>query len=178
MHDSILHNFCQGKFLHWKSFSPLSLPLPHSLFFMPASTAKYTVGKGRKRVFPLLSVPPKRNQRKNVKKGLHFHFSCVIIRCVDRVWRSLVSRLNGVQEAAGSSPVTRTRLLQDICLRQPFFIHPLSVPLKLVTSILSAPALCETDRQDERYIEFPDAKRYGVHRARRPGFSFFPRSAA
>ena len=25
-----------------------------------------------------------------------------------RVWRSLVSRLNGVQEAAGSSPVTRT----------------------------------------------------------------------
>ena len=26
-----------------------------------------------------------------------------------RVWRSLVSRLNGVQEAAGSSPVTRTK---------------------------------------------------------------------
>ena len=26
-----------------------------------------------------------------------------------RVWRSLVSRLNGVQEAAGSNPVTRTR---------------------------------------------------------------------
>lgn len=25
-----------------------------------------------------------------------------------RVWRSLVSRLNGVQEAAGSTPVTRT----------------------------------------------------------------------
>ena len=25
-----------------------------------------------------------------------------------RVWRSLVSRLNGVQEAAGSNPVTRT----------------------------------------------------------------------
>ena len=27
-----------------------------------------------------------------------------------RVWRSLVSRLNGVQEAAGSIPVTRTKL--------------------------------------------------------------------
>ena len=27
-----------------------------------------------------------------------------------RVWRSLVSRLNGVQEAAGSNPVTRTNL--------------------------------------------------------------------
>ena len=26
-----------------------------------------------------------------------------------RVWRSLVSRLNGVQEAAGTNPVTRTR---------------------------------------------------------------------
>ena len=26
-----------------------------------------------------------------------------------RVWRSLVSRLNGVQEAAGSNPVTRTK---------------------------------------------------------------------
>ena len=28
-----------------------------------------------------------------------------------RVWRSLVSRLNGVQEAAGSNPVTRTNKL-------------------------------------------------------------------
>ena len=27
-----------------------------------------------------------------------------------RVWRSLVSRLNGVQEAAGSNPVTRTKI--------------------------------------------------------------------
>ena len=31
-----------------------------------------------------------------------------------RVWRSLVSRLNGVQEAAGSNPVTRTK---NPCIR-------------------------------------------------------------
>ena len=29
----------------------------------------------------------------------------------DRVWRSLVARLNGVQEAAGSTPVTRTSIV-------------------------------------------------------------------
>ena len=43
--------------------------------------------------------------------------SCILCWCVVtylsrindiRVWRSLVSRLNGVQEAAGSNPVTRT----------------------------------------------------------------------
>ena len=36
--------------------------------------------------------------------------SCAIIMPAreNRVWRSLVSRLNGVQEAAGSNPVTRT----------------------------------------------------------------------
>ena len=30
-----------------------------------------------------------------------------------RVWRSLVSRLNGVQEAAGSNPVTRTKQKEE-----------------------------------------------------------------
>ena len=32
-----------------------------------------------------------------------------------RVWRSLVSRLNGVQEAAGSNPVTRTKKKDTAC---------------------------------------------------------------
>ncbi len=31
----------------------------------------------------------------------------IIVPVVDRVWRRLVARLNGVQEAAGSIPVTR-----------------------------------------------------------------------
>ena len=42
---------------------------------------------------------------------LDFHFIYDIINIVEvynRVWRSLVARLNGVQEAAGSIPVTRT----------------------------------------------------------------------
>ena len=49
------------------------------------------------------------------KKGLIFLFEHGIIHKLSgtkvgnfRVWRSLVSRLNGVQEAAGSNPVTRT----------------------------------------------------------------------
>ena len=58
---------------------------------------------------------------------MHFSKKCVDIWCAQwyykqadsfeaaqkiniRVWRSLVSRLNGVQEAAGSNPVTRTIL--------------------------------------------------------------------
>ena len=36
-----------------------------------------------------------------------------------RVWRSLVSRLNGVQEAAGSNPVTRTK--REVIERLPLF---------------------------------------------------------
>ena len=40
-----------------------------------------------------------------------------------RVWRSLVSRLNGVQEAAGSNPVTRTIGVSFGMLR--FFYPPL-----------------------------------------------------
>ena len=55
------------------------------------------------------------NFLKNLKKGLQNGGSCGILiklTCAAemniRVWRSLVSRLNGVQEAAGSSPVTRT----------------------------------------------------------------------
>ncbi len=51
-----------------------------------------------------------------MKKGLAF--LCIMwyyIQAVERqqnirVWRSLVSRLNGVQEAAGSNPVTRTKI--------------------------------------------------------------------
>ena len=35
--------------------------------------------------------------------------SCLRATQKIRVWRSLVSRLNGVQEAAGSNPVTRTK---------------------------------------------------------------------
>ena len=44
------------------------------------------------------------------KKLLQFRRACANINKLkgNRVWRSLVSRLNGVQEAAGSSPVTRT----------------------------------------------------------------------
>ena len=38
-----------------------------------------------------------------------------------RVWRSLVSRLNGVQEAAGSNPVTRTTKRLEIARFQVFF---------------------------------------------------------
>ena len=40
--------------------------------------------------------------------GLWYDNSCNK-NCI-RVWRSLVARLNGVQEAAGSTPVTRTTL--------------------------------------------------------------------
>ena len=39
-----------------------------------------------------------------------------------RVWRSLVSRLNGVQEAAGSNPVTRTN--RSILWDTPIFFLP------------------------------------------------------
>lgn len=55
--------------------------------------------------------------RKKRKKHLHSVSDCAIINKSPgdsdrqkkiRVWRSLVSRLNGVQEAAGSTPVTRT----------------------------------------------------------------------
>ena len=38
-----------------------------------------------------------------------------------RVWRSLVARLNGVQEAAGSTPVTRTIKIKD-CFGNPLFL--------------------------------------------------------
>ena len=41
-----------------------------------------------------------------------------------RVWRSLVSRLNGVQEAAGSNPVTRTK--REETIRFPLFFYALS----------------------------------------------------
>ena len=47
----------------------------------------------------------------NFKKLLHFTIICdkiLKLNKVIRVWRSLVARLNGVQEAAGSTPVTRT----------------------------------------------------------------------
>ena len=36
------------------------------------------------------------------------------------MWRSLVSRLNGVQEAAGSSPVTQTTTLRGLKLKTHF----------------------------------------------------------
>ena len=39
-----------------------------------------------------------------------------------RVWRSLVSRLNGVQEAAGSNPVTRTKKTVDFERNPRFFL--------------------------------------------------------
>ncbi len=35
-------------------------------------------------------------------------YNAFVSECI-RVWRSLVARLNGVQEAAGSTPVTRTK---------------------------------------------------------------------
>ena len=43
-----------------------------------------------------------------------------------RVWRSLVSRLNGVQEAAGSNPVTRTteHLLEEAGALFFLYLHP------------------------------------------------------
>ena len=59
---------------------------------------------------------------------MHFSKSrAIIVKRFDgaahnRVWRSLVSRLNGVQEAAGSSPVTRTIKI----LREPFNKGPRS----------------------------------------------------
>ena len=39
-----------------------------------------------------------------------------------RVWRSLVSRLNGVQEAAGSNPVTRTKSSWTAQVHDDFFM--------------------------------------------------------
>ena len=59
-------------------------------------------------------TPDEKFQR-NRKKDLQVQPECVnIIKPSGadgdfRVWRSLVSRLNGVQEAAGSNPVTRTK---------------------------------------------------------------------
>ena len=61
-------------------------------------------------------TPDEKFQR-NRKKDLQVQPECVnIIKPSGadgdfRVWRSLVSRLNGVQEAAGSNPVTRTNKL-------------------------------------------------------------------
>ena len=66
-----------------------------------------------------LEFRPRKFQYKNIlhfqKKYLHFLENRGIIPKLlgdskqnIRVWRSLVSRLNGVQEAAGSNPVTRT----------------------------------------------------------------------
>ena len=39
-----------------------------------------------------------------------------------RVWRSLVSRLNGVQEAAGSNPVTRTKREETVMVSSLFCV--------------------------------------------------------
>ena len=70
-----------------------------------------------------------KNEKKR-KKHLHSAFDCAIInkspgdsgkQIEIRVWRSLVSRLNGVQEAAGSNPVTRT--MQSISFDTLLFLY-------------------------------------------------------
>ena len=50
--------------------------------------------------------------------------SCLRATREIRVWRSLVSRLNGVQEAAGSNPVTRTK--RPIAYAIGLFLFPVS----------------------------------------------------
>ena len=58
---------------------------------------------------------------------MHFLTRCAIIWWLSgnstylRVWRSLVSRLNGVQEAAGSNPVTRTKREEAFRVSSLFF---------------------------------------------------------
>ena len=50
-----------------------------------------------------------------------------------RVWRSLVARLNGVQEAAGSTPVTRTQPLETCSFKRFFFSFPEKSPSPIKT---------------------------------------------
>ena len=52
-----------------------------------------------------------RRQQKSVKRACNPLKTVLLYASIQdfRVWRSLVSRLNGVQEAAGSNPVTRTK---------------------------------------------------------------------
>ena len=59
---------------------------------------------------------PRKKNEKNPKKGLHYGKRCgILIKLIwtaqqnIRVWRSLVSRLNGVQEASSSNLDTRTK---------------------------------------------------------------------
>ena len=51
--------------------------------------------------------------KRKIKKALAFFEKCAIIVCVliSGCSAVLVARLNGVQEAAGSTPVTRTKSL-------------------------------------------------------------------
>ena len=64
-----------------------------------------------------------------------------------RVWRSLVSRLTGGQEAAGSSPVTRTKR-EEHCQRQlaVLFSFGLCVGLNLRPLALKSAALWPLER--------------------------------
>ena len=73
---------------------------------------------------------PEKEMRKNEKYLLHFPSHCGSISSVAerrarfRVWRSLVSRLNGVQEASSSNLDTRTKTEQAVLLAPSFFVCP------------------------------------------------------
>ncbi|SBW04213.1 hypothetical protein KL86CLO1_11878 [uncultured Eubacteriales bacterium] len=76
--------------------------------FIIASVIHLSIGEGKKFVTEKI----KRFLMKNGISSCNFRTVMLLYqsRLSDiRVWRSLVSRLNGVQEAAGSNPVTRTK---------------------------------------------------------------------